>query len=98
VNYSVRLREEAESDLAEAAAWYERQRVGLGHEFLDEVMNILESTGVRPFSFPEVHRGIHRAIIGRFPFSVYYRVTGTQVVVLAIMHSTRHPARWQNRS
>jgi hypothetical protein len=31
----VRLRPEAEHDLAESAAWYEQQRTGLGHEFLD---------------------------------------------------------------
>ena len=28
---------EAEADLAEAFGWYEGCRVGLGHEFLDEV-------------------------------------------------------------
>lgn len=83
MNYSVRLREEAESDLNEAAAWYERQKVGLGHEFLDEVMRALDSAGVRPYSYPEVHRGIPRAIIGRFPFSVFYRVRCTKVVDIA---------------
>lgn len=98
MNYPVRLRDEAESDLADAAAWYEPQRVGLGHDFLDEVVSILDSIGAHPYSFPEVHRGIHRAIIRRFPFSVFYRVIGTEVLVLAIMHSTRDPARWQNRS
>ena len=32
---AVRLREEADVDLAAAASWYEQQRAGLGHEFLD---------------------------------------------------------------
>jgi hypothetical protein len=31
----VRLRPEAEQDLAESATWYEQQRTGLGQEFLD---------------------------------------------------------------
>ena len=39
MNYEVRLRPEAEEDLADASAWYEEQRQGLGHEFLDEVLN-----------------------------------------------------------
>ena len=38
----VRLRPEAEQDLADAATWYEEQRQGLGHEFLDEVLTIYE--------------------------------------------------------
>jgi hypothetical protein len=35
----VRLREEAERDLAAAASWYEQQREGLGHTFLDEAVS-----------------------------------------------------------
>ena len=38
MNFPVRLREEAELDLAEAATWYESQRSGLGNEFLDSVL------------------------------------------------------------
>jgi hypothetical protein len=43
VTLEVRLRPEAEQDLADAAAWYEAQRQGLGHEFLDEVLTMLSS-------------------------------------------------------
>lgn len=35
---NVHLREEVDSDLAEAASWHEQQQVGLGHKFLDEVL------------------------------------------------------------
>jgi hypothetical protein len=41
----VRLRKEAESDLAIAALWYEEQRVGLGHEFLGNALDTLQ--GIR---------------------------------------------------
>lgn len=69
----VRLRPEAEQDLADAAAWYEEQRQGLGHEFLDEVLTILSSIAEAPLMYPDVHRNTRRAIINRFPFSVYFR-------------------------
>ncbi len=39
----VRIRPEAEQDLADAAAWYEEQRQGRGHEFLDEILAMLSS-------------------------------------------------------
>ena len=38
----LRLRPEAELDLAEAALWYEEQGSGLGHQFLDEVLAVFE--------------------------------------------------------
>lgn len=34
MTYIVRLSEEAEYDLEQAASWYELQRHGLGHDFL----------------------------------------------------------------
>ena len=40
---TVRLREEADRDVNAAAAWYEKQRRGLGHDFLDEVLSTFES-------------------------------------------------------
>ena len=33
MSFRVRLRPEADSDIAEAAAWYENQKAGLGGEF-----------------------------------------------------------------
>jgi hypothetical protein len=39
MKFTVQLREEADGDLAAAASWYEQQRVGLGHEFLDEALS-----------------------------------------------------------
>ena len=38
----VRLRPEAEEDLADATAWYEAQRQGLGQEFLDHALSAFE--------------------------------------------------------
>ena len=37
MTYPVFLREEAEADIADAAAWYEGQWDGLGYAFLEEV-------------------------------------------------------------
>ena len=34
----LRLRPEAELELADAALWYEEQGLGLGHQFLDEAL------------------------------------------------------------
>ena len=94
----VRLRPEAEQDLADAAAWYEEQRQGLGHEFLDEMLTMLSSIAETPLMYPDVHRNTRRAVIHRFPFSVYFRIENATIVVVAIMHGSRNPRRWKNRT
>ena len=93
----IRLRPEAEQDLADAAAWYEEQRPGLGHEFLDEVEATLSSITEAPLMFPSVHRNTRRAVIHRFPFGVYFRADGPSIIVIAIMHGSRNPRRWKSR-
>jgi hypothetical protein len=38
-----------------------------------------------------------RRLIKRFPFSIYYRLIGPTVVVVAIAHHKRHPDYWRRR-
>jgi plasmid stabilization system protein ParE len=95
---TVRLREEADQDLAAAASWYEQQRRGLGHEFLDEALSTFSSIAERPLAYPLVHRNTRRALMLRFPFGVFFRVEDSKVVVVAVMHGSRHPRRWRGRT
>ncbi len=95
--FEIRLRPESEQDLADAAAWYEEQRPGLGHEFPDEVEATLSSIAETPLMYPGMHRNTRRAVIHRFPFSVYFHTDSPSIIVIAIMHGSRNPRRWKNR-
>ena len=95
---SVHLRPEAEQDIEEAASWYEKQSAGLGNEFLDEVLVTLERVAELPSLYPIIYRNTLRALIHRFPFGIYYRVEGEQIVVVAVMHGSRNPTRWKKRT
>ena len=55
MNRTVRLREEAERDLAAAVLWYERQREGLGRDFLDEALAAFQLLAEHPLKYPVVH-------------------------------------------
>jgi plasmid stabilization system protein ParE len=98
MNRTVRLREEADEDLASAALWYEQQRAGLGHEFLDDALSMFRLVAEQPLSYPLVHRNTRRALMTRFPFGIYFRVEPAQIVVVAVIHGSRHPYRWQGRT
>jgi len=98
MSLGVRLRRDAERDVEEAAQWYERQRLGLGQQFLDEVLRTLQKIGEQPDLYPVVHRSTRRALIHKFPFGIYYRVQQSAVVVVAVMHGSRHPGRWRRRT
>ena len=94
----LRLRPEAELELADAALWYEEQGLGLGHQFLDEALAAFSTITETPLMYPVVHRNTRRALIHRFPFGVYYRVEANTIVVVAVMHGSRNPRRWKTRT
>jgi plasmid stabilization system protein ParE len=88
---------EAEFDIAEACAWYESRRIGLGEEFLTSVDACLETISRRPEMCPVVHETFRRSLIRRFPFAIFYEYSGTTVTVYSVFHSSRNPEKWRER-
>jgi len=56
----------AELDLSEAAVWYDKQKVGLGYEFLVEFDELKELLASFPRIFQFIEPDIRRAILNRF--------------------------------
>lgn len=94
---TVRIRPEAEADIAAAYAYYEEASEGLGSEFLRAVEATLAIVERTPQLYAVVHREVRRALLRRFPYGIFYVVDGDTVVVLACFHARRDPAQWQRR-
>jgi toxin ParE1/3/4 len=88
---------EAEAELEEAFAWYEERVAGLGSEFTRAVRALFATISRNPEQFPRVRQDIRRALVRRFPYAVYYVAEAEQTSVIAIVHTRRHPRRWQSR-
>ena len=98
MSFQLLVRPSAKADLRESFAWYEEQRAGLGAEFLDAVERKVAQIASHPLRFPVARRATRRAIVLRFPYSVFYVVDGAMISVLAVMHHARSPAHWLSRS
>ena len=91
------VRPAAAADIEDAFLWYERQRPGLGDEFLDAVQAACEGIAAHPTMYPVTHRNTRRALLRRFPYGIFYRVDADLIVVVACMHGSRDPRRWKSR-
>ena len=91
------LRREAKADVRAAAQWYEKQRTGLGREFVAEIDRTLDRVAENPFMPGFLHREARRAIVHRFPYGVFYRVEGDRIIVFCVIHLHRDPATWKKR-
>ena len=98
MTYPLILRPEAEEDLLDAYRWYDERVSDLGLRFLESVERTLTQVENNPQAFAEVHEGVRRALIRAFPYGVYFSLEGERIVILAIVHSSRHPRAWMERT
>ena len=93
----VNVRTEAEADLAQAFEWYERQRAGLGHDFIAQARLAFRHIAESPTHHPIAHRHVRRVLLRRFPYKVFYFVESESVTIIGVVHTKRDPAFWQTR-
>ncbi len=68
------------NDLADVRDWYESRSDGLGDEFIRMAYAAFEELLDFPEKYEEVYGLFHRALMRRFPYSIYY-------------HSSKDPER-----
>jgi toxin ParE1/3/4 len=98
----LRILDAAAEEAAEAAAWYERRRPGLGHDFqraVDAALDLLEDQAVPlvPAAGSAARSGLKRLILRRFPFDIVIRETRDELIIVAFAHQSRRPEYWRRR-
>jgi len=87
VTRRVSLRAAADADLADARAWYDDQRPGLGDEFLASIAAALTRLEQNPEQFPVYYRDFRRVLVERFPYKIFFRMQADAVIVFRVMHA-----------
>lgn len=92
----IQILDEAEQDLVDGFRFYEAQDQGLGDYFFDSLFSDIDSLQLYA-GIHNRHFGYHRLLSKRFPFAIYYRVSGKIVRVHAILDCRRNPAWIEQR-
>ncbi len=88
---------EAEQDVAEAYAWYESRRTGLGEEFLSCVDACVEAICRTPEMHSVTHESYRRALVRRFPYAGFFEFAEGTVTTYCVIHASSHPDKWRQR-
>jgi mRNA-degrading endonuclease RelE of RelBE toxin-antitoxin system len=95
------VRPEVESDVTEAAAWYDARQEGLGDEFVKEVLRVFQALEINPFLSSRRHprRNIRWRYTDRFSYRVIYEILENEhvVIIAAVLHAARHERHWRKR-
>ena len=97
IKYSLIINPFAEQDLEDAKSWYDLEKEKLSIEFIEEVDNILLRIINNPFQFPVENNKIRKALVKRFPFSIFFYIEKDVINVFAVFHTYRNPKIWKNR-
>lgn len=89
----IRYTDKALFDLEIAFDWYENQFPGLGLEFLDCIEEKIQKIKDMPKAYPVHHENFRRALLRRFPFSIFFTVEEQIIVLHAIFDNRQSPDR-----
>jgi plasmid stabilization system protein ParE len=98
VTLPIVFRQASRNEFDAAADWYEQRRAGRGAGFTAAVRDVLNRIAEQPELYAQVFEDVREALVSRYPYCVYYRVEGQQVIVFAVFHTARDPSIWQSRA
>lgn len=78
----------AEADFKESFIWYETQHHGLGDKFVDEIDSLALRILKNPGHFPQILQNIHKANLKKFPFSIFFVISTSDIYVIAVFHNS----------
>ncbi|MFH1499171.1 MAG: type II toxin-antitoxin system RelE/ParE family toxin [Verrucomicrobiota bacterium] len=88
----IKISDDAERDMERGWLFYEKQSVGVGEYFLDTIHAEIDSL----ILYAGIHRivhGMHRLLVQRFPFAIYYELQGDLVYVWAVFDCRSDPKK-----
>ena len=93
------IRPEAKVDITKAVLWYEQRRRGLGSEVISEIRSAINRALTRPQAFLQVRDNprVHRVLVRRFPYRIFYVLRSDALIVFAVLHAARHHNNWMLR-
>ncbi|MES2048689.1 MAG: type II toxin-antitoxin system RelE/ParE family toxin [Pseudomonadota bacterium] len=96
MNYS--LHPEAINDLREAAEFY-KQRAGtsLSRALLEEFDHAINILLQHPKLGAPWRHNTRMHVLKRFPYSLIYKLSEEEILIVAIAHQSRRPGYWSKR-
>ncbi|HWF44277.1 MAG TPA: type II toxin-antitoxin system RelE/ParE family toxin [Candidatus Kapabacteria bacterium] len=91
------LHEEAEREFIQGAELIAQDNYSAAEEFIDEIEKALREITLFPNRYVGYATYYRERVIKKFHYSIFYRIHGEDVYVLANYHHSRKPNRWMKR-
>ena len=95
--YKIEIRPLATIEIFEAYDWYEKQREGLGVEFLMELEIFYTTLQRNPDTYSYYQKPVRHGSLDRFPYSVVYETFDEVIVIYSVFMYRQDPDKKRRR-
>jgi len=95
--YSVSFSPEARNETMKAYLWYQVEKPGLEKNFQEHLRIKIESIKQNPKSSSFVYRNVRSSRMKIFPYNIIYRISNSDIQIIAVFHHSRNPKEWKKR-
>ncbi len=88
---------EAEAELQDGVAYYDRESRTLGDRFANAYLDALDRIAASPRLYPRRGRDFRQCRLKKFPYALVYRIQRQTIIVIAVAHLSRKPEYWRGR-
>lgn len=89
----VRVSDEADADISNAAQWYAERSQRVALAFIEEAHRCFVHIGQFSNGAPRVHGHICQVPMSGFPFIMHYRPMKDHIIVLCLFHTSQDPRK-----
>jgi plasmid stabilization system protein ParE len=86
MKYRIVLTSPANAEIGSAVNWYQRRNPKTAFRFLSRTRATISRIRQNPNRFPLIKGVIRRALVPRFPYSIYFFLKNELVFILAVRH------------
>jgi len=94
MHYHIILSPDAEADINSIVWWYQSKDLNVALRFRAETDAMLQRIAQFPYRFQLINSGLRRALVKRFPYSIFFYLYMTEVFVIAVLHQKRANVPW----
>ena len=81
----------AQIELEDAKTYYNLQQKELGERFKEHIKESVDTIAQFPLLYPKVSNTLHRVVVHKFPYSIFYTVDNERIIIISIAHQHRKP-------
>jgi plasmid stabilization system protein ParE len=98
VTLAIFVSREARADITEAIRGFRDISPALSVRFQEELERVYSGMAEYPQMYPIVYKKFRRALLRRFPYSIFYIVEESFILVIGVVHQARDESTWKRRA